>query len=254
MGKTIALMNEKGGVGKSSVTYSVAWCLAEQGKKVLIVDMDGQMASITYLSGVETNDDTLTMYDVLLRNKDADDAVLRVSDELELFIIPSTNAVADTMTTAKISRMKKVIQGLRDEYDYIFFDVNPSPDWKHALTLSVSDYVGIVMLPDVLSLEANMGIVDSIEEVQANSNSNLKVLGIIMNQFNTQTNLAKAVEDKASAMAEHLQTSVLKSKIRKAVSMGESASAHVGITAYAGRSDIANDIKSLTCEIEDITK
>ena len=254
MGKTIALMNEKGGVGKSSVTYSVAWCLAEQGKKVLIVDMDGQMASITYLSGVETNDDTLTMYDVLLRNKDADDAVLRVSDELELYIIPSTNAVADTMTTAKISRMKKVIQGLRAEYDYIFFDVNPSPDWKHALTLSVSDYVGIVMLPDVLSLEANMGIVDSIEEVQANSNSNLKVLGIIMNQFNTQTNLAKAVEDKASAMAEHLQTSVLKSKIRKAVSMGESASAHVGITAYAGRSDIANDIKSLTCEIEDITK
>lgn len=254
MGKTIALMNEKGGVGKSSVTYSVAWCLAEQGKKVLIVDMDGQMASITYLSGVETNDDTLTMYDVLLRNKDADDAVLRVSNELELYIIPSTNAVADTMTTAKISRMKKVIQELRDEYDYIFFDVNPSPDWKHALTLSVSDYVGIVMLPDVLSLEANMGIVDSIEEVQANSNSNLKVLGIIMNQFNTQTNLAKAVEDKASAMAEHLQTSVLKSKIRKAVSMGESASAHVGITAYAGRSDIANDIKSLTCEIEDITK
>lgn len=254
MGKTIALMNEKGGVGKSSVTYSVAWCLAEQGKKVLIVDMDGQMASITYLSGVETNDDTLTMYDILLRNKDADDAVLRVSDELELFIIPSTNAVADTMTTAKISRMKKVIQELRSEYDYIFFDVNPSPDWKHALTLSVSDYVGIVMLPDVLSLEANMGIVDSIEEVQANSNSNLKVLGIIMNQFNTQTNLAKAVEDKASAMAEHLQTSVLKSKIRKAVVMGESASAHVGITAYAGRSDIANDIKSLTCEIEDITK
>lgn len=254
MGKTIALMNEKGGVGKSSVTYSVAWYLAEQDKKVLIVDMDGQMASITYLSGVETNDDTLTMYDVLLRNKDADDAVLRVSDELELFIIPSTNAVADTMTTAKISRMKKVIQGLRGEYDYIFFDVNPSPDWKHALTLSVSDYVGIVMLPDVLSLEANMGIVDSIEEVQANSNSNLKVLGIIMNQFNTQTNLAKAVEDKASAMAEHLQTSVLKSKIRKAVAMGESASAHVGITAYAGRSDIANDVRSLTCEIEDITK
>ena len=254
MGKTIALMNEKGGVGKSSVTYSVAWYLAEQGKKVLIVDMDGQMASITYLSGVETNDDTLTMYDVLLRNKDADDAVLRVSDELELFIIPSTNAVADTMTTAKISRMKKVIQELRSEYDYIFFDVNPSPDWKHALTLSVSDYVGIVMLPDVLSLEANMGIVDSIEEVQANSNSNLKVLGIIMNQFNTQTNLAKAVEDKASAMAKHLQTSVLKSKIRKAVAMGESASAHVGITAYAGRSDIASDIRSLTCEIEDITK
>lgn len=254
MGKTIALMNEKGGVGKSSVTYSVAWCLAEQGEKVLIVDMDGQMASITYLSGVETNDDTLTMYDILLRNKNADDAVLRVSNELELYVIPSTNAVADAMTTAKISRMKKVIQELRSEYDYIFFDVNPSPDWKHALTLSVSDYVGIVMLPDVLSLEANMGIVDSIEEVQANSNSNLKVLGIIMNQFNTQTNLAKAVEDKASAMAEHLQTSVLKSKIRKAVAMGESASAHVGITAYAGRSDIANDIKSLTCEIEDITK
>lgn len=254
MGKIIALMNEKGGVGKSSITYSCAWALAERKKKVLIIDMDGQMASITYLSGVKRDDDTLTMSDVLLRNKPIGKAIMKVSDDLELYIVPSTSAMADAMVTAKISRMRKVFDDIRDEYDYIFFDVNPSPDWKHALTLSIADYVGIIMLPDVLSLEANMGIVDSIVEVKSNSNSDLQVLGIIMNQFNKQTNLAKAVEDKASEMAEHLNTCVLRTKVRKAVAMGESAKAHVGITKYAGKSDVAGDIIQLVDEIEQIVR
>lgn len=77
MGKIITLMNEKGGVGKSSLTYSVAWELAKNHQKVLIIDMDGQMANITYLAGVKTRDDTKTMNDVLLHNTSIKDAIVR---------------------------------------------------------------------------------------------------------------------------------------------------------------------------------
>lgn len=252
MGKVIALMNEKGGVGKSSLTYSSAWLLAESGKKVLIVDMDGQMANVTYISGVETDDSTATMNDVLLHNVDVKKSVLQVNSESELplYIIPANTTMADAMTTAKISKIKKVVKELKDEFDYIFFDVNPAPDWKHALTLSVVDYVGIVMLPDVLSLEANVGIVDSITEIKDGVNPGLKVMGIILNQYNSRTNLGKAVQANAEKMAEYLDTKVFDTKIRKAVVMGESVSSHKGVTSYAPKSDVAGDIIMFVREME----
>ena len=252
MGTIISLMNEKGGVGKSSLTYSCAWRLAEQNYKVLIIDMDGQMANVTYISGIQLTDDMKTMNDVLMRNLNIKDAILEIEDSPynQLFIVPATAIMADAMTTAKISKMKKALKDIRDNFDYIFLDVNPSPDWKHALTLSVLDYVGIVMLPDVLSLEANMGIIESIEEVQEEVNPKLKVLGLILNQYDGRMNLSKAVKEKAGQMANYLNTKVFDTTIRKAVVMGESAADHKGITGYAPKSDIAGDITSLVSEIE----
>lgn len=250
MGKIITLMNEKGGVGKSSLTYSVAWELAKNHQKVLIIDMDGQMANITYLAGVETGDDTKTMNDVLLHNTSIKDAIVRVHPELSLDLVPATMAMAEPMITAKVSRIKKVVKEIRNQYDYIFFDVNPSPDTKHALTLAVTDYVGIVMLPDVLSLEANLGVIESIQEIQDGVNVNLQILGIILNQYNTQTNMSKAVMKKVLQMAEALDTKVLEQKVRKAVVVGESAVAHQGVTGYAPKSAVAADMEALTKEIQ----
>lgn len=250
MGKVIALMNEKGGVGKSSLTYSCAWLLAEQGSKVLIVDMDGQMANITYMSGVSVKEDQLTMNDILLHQKEYKDSVVQIRDDFPLYLIPATTAMADAMTSAKLSRMKKIFQDIKQEYDYVFLDVNPSPDWKHALTLSVLDYVGIVMLPDVMSLEANVGIVDSITEIGAAMNADLKVLGIILNEYNNRTNLAKAVQEKAHQMADQLKTKVFTSTVRKGVVMGESVSAREGVTSYAPKSAVADDIRNLVEELK----
>lgn len=252
MGKIIALMNEKGGVGKSSLTYSCAWRLAEQKHRVLIIDMDGQMANITYISGVFVSDDAKTMNDVLMRNIDINNAILAINNSPNdnLFIVPATAVMADAMTAAKISKMKKSLKEIKDDFDYIFLDVNPSPDWKHALTLSVLDYVGIIMLPDVLSLEANMGIIESIEEVQGEVNPYLQVLGLILNQYDGRMNLSKAVKEKAGQMASYLNTKVFDTTIRKAVVMGESASDHKGITGYAPKSEIAGDIVALVNEME----
>lgn len=250
MGKVITLMNEKGGVGKSSLTYSVAWELAMRHYKVLMIDMDGQMANLSYLAGVQTDDTTKTMNDVLLHNTKITDAIVKVHEDIPLDLVPATTAMAEPMITAKVSRMKKVIQTIRAKYDYIFFDVNPSPDTKHGLTLAVTDYVGIVMLPDVLSLEANLGVIESIQEIQDGVNVNLQILGVILNQYNTQTNMSKAVMEEVEKMAHVLDTKVLHQKVRKAVVVGESAFAHLGVTAYAPKSMVAHDIEELTREIQ----
>ena len=256
MSCVLALMNEKGGVGKSSLTYACAWELAAKGKKVLMVDMDGQMANLTYLTGTKTNASTKTMNDVLLHDVAMKEAVVPVETgtEMRLDLLPATTVMADAMTTAKLSRMKKAVSSLKRTYDYIFLDVNPSPDWKHALTLSVLDGVVIVMLPDVLSLEANMGIVESIDEIREGVNPKLKVMGILLNQYNSWTNLAKTVEENAQKMADQLQTEVFQTKVRKAVAVGESAFSHKGITAYAKKSMVAGDIRALADEIEEKAK
>ena len=250
MGRILSLMNEKGGVGKSSLTFSVAWRLAELGRRVLMVDLDGQMANLTYVAGVP-QEGCQTMADVLLRNVPLEQVIVPVSQSPKelLFLVPANTSMADALTTAKISRMKKAIASIRDAYDYIFLDVNPAPDWKHALTLSVLDCVAIVMLPDVLSLEANRGIIESIQEVQETMNPELKIAGLILNRYDSWTNLSRAVTGKALQMAQILQTSVFDTKVRKAVAMSESVFDHIGVTAYAPKSEVANDICKLTEEL-----
>ena len=137
-----------------------------------------------------------------------------------------------------------------DNYDYIFIDVNPTPNWSQALGLSMADAAVIVMLPDVASLEANMGMIESVVEIQKTTNYDLKILGILMNKYNGRTNIAKEALKNAERMASVLNTKVLKTRIRNSVSMSENVMAHVGVTEYDPSSRVADDIRSLCKEIE----
>ena len=247
----ISFMNEKGGVGKSTITFSVAWYLHDIGKRVLIIDMDGQKANISYLACLDISESVLTMQDILMRNIDADKVIQHVAksdNEGCLDIIPASVSMVSLLQTVKISRMKKVIQDVKKNYDFVFIDVNPSPDWRHALTLSVLDGICIVMLPDILSLEANVGIFESIDEVKSSINSDLRIIGFVINKYDSRTNLSKAVVDKAMAMANYHDTIIFDTKIRKAVSVGESAISHVGITNYAAKSAVSEDMQNLAKE------
>lgn len=251
MGKIISLMNEKGGVGKSALTFSTAWELAKRGKKVLIIDMDGQMANISYLAGVSTNDSTNTMSDVLLRGVSIRETIVPLpkADGMKLDIVPATVAMAVIPQTAKVRNMKRAISEIRDEYDYVFLDVNPSPDWRHALTMSVLDGIVVVMRPDVLSLEANNGIFDSIDEVRESMNPGMSVFGFVLNCFDPRTRLGAAVVSKAKEMAEYYGTKLFDTKIRNAVVFSESAISRTGVTDYAPKSAVADDIRAFVNEL-----
>lgn len=250
MGKTIAFINEKGGVGKSSLCYNIAWCFAEQGKKVLMIDLDGQRANLTFIAGIDKPSNLATMYDVLTAGLDIKKTVLVVEDNLH--IIPATaDVVALDKQNSRLEDMQKAIQDLKSFYDYIFIDVSPAPNRGHALALSASDGVIIPMLPDVTSLEANMGVIESIRIMQKSINPNLRVLGIIFNKFTLRTLLSSKVNTTAEKMAVSMNSKVFKTKIRQAVALSENVGQHIGITAYAPKSKSADDIKQLCKEIEE---
>ena len=245
--KVISFINEKGGIGKTSTCFNVAWEMSKRGLKVLMIDMDGQRANLTFFCGVEKGEDTLTMFNVLYGGKSIYDTIVSVKENLDL--VPATTVTASLNQDAKIGRMKKAVQSVKEDYDFIFIDVNPTPNWSHVLALSSADYCVIPMLPDIASLEANKGIAESIEEVKETTNEHLKVLGLLFNKNNNNTNLSKEVARTAENMAEALESKVLKTTIRSAVAMSENVVFHMGITEYRPSSNAALDIYNLTNEI-----
>lgn len=251
MANVIAYINEKGGVGKSSVCFNVAWHFAEQGKKVLLIDLDGQRANLTYICGIDKNPGTLTMYDVLTTGVPVKKSVLVVEDNLH--IIPATVDVAALdRHNNRLEDMKKSVDTLRSFYDLIFIDVSPTPNRGHALALAAADGVVIPMLPDITSLEANMGVIESIRLAKKEMNPGLKVLGIVLNKFTLRNLLSSQVTKTANKMAAALGSKVFETKIRQGVAMSENVGQHIGITAYAPKSKCAEDITNLCKEIEEV--
>ena len=244
----ITFINEKGGVGKTSLCFNSAWYFAEQGKRILMVDLDGQRANLTYMAGIDKTQSTATMYDVLTKKENIKRTVLVVEDNLH--IVPATNAVINlTAQNSGIDTMRAAIREVESYYDYIFIDVSPSQNRSHALALAASDYVIIPMLADIMSLESNMGISASIKHVQSEVNDRLRVLGIVFNKYTWRTKLSKQVLNAAERMASSLNSRVFSSHIRTNVSLAECVGKHTGITTYDPKSNGADDIRMFCEEI-----
>ena len=229
MSQIITFINEKGGVGKSSVCFNTAWELANQEENILIMDLDSQKANISFFTGIN-KDNINTIADVFKHDEDINSCIVNVKQNLD--IIPANSSVASLDMAAKVSKLRKAISEIHFNYDYIFIDVNSAPSWSHYLSLSVSDFALIVMLPDIASLEGNRGIIDTIDEIQQTINHNLKILGFLFNKFDRRTTLSKQVFDVVNKMASNINTRVFNSRIRQSVLLSENILKHKGITDY----------------------
>ena len=243
----ITFINEKGGVGKTSVCFNIAWEFSKRGHKILMIDMDGQKANLSFFAGVNKDSEISTMLDVFKKNIEIKSAVKNLKENLD--IVPADSGVANLDMSAKVSKFRKELETVRASYDFIFIDVNPAPGWGHYLSLSISDYAVVVMLPDIASLEGNKGILETIEEIQETNNSQLKILGIVFNKNNNRTVLAKQVADVAKKISVQHKTKIFETKIRNSVSMSENLISHQGVTDYAPSSAVAEDLRNLTDEI-----
>lgn len=252
MAKVISILIEAGGAGKSNTTLHTAWELAMQGRRVLMIDLDGQSGNLTFFSGIETSEDTFTMYDVLQRKKSIHSAILPVRSGLD--IIPANQDVTEiSPQKSSIDRMMEVMKEVSDKYDYIFIDNNPDPTWRHALTLSVSDFVVVVMTGDFKSLEACKALLASIDELQR-VNPNIQIAGFLFNRFDGRLSVAKEVYGVATTMADNAGTKLFSTIIRQDVLFTESSAIHMGITECAPKSRGAADIKSFVAELIERTE
>ncbi|MEH7114529.1 ParA family protein [Neobacillus niacini] len=198
--KVIALSTNKGGVLKTSVTAHLAPIWAKQGKKVLIIDMDGQGNSAMSFGKIPKKIED-TMYDVLIDGMAAEVAIMNVYENIDL--LPSNKKMRffenDLKGPNKLLRLKNAVNHLRKEYDVILVDSPPTLGTTQGNILAFVDQVIIPFQPEPFSQLSLVEIVEGIEDIQENLNKELRILGILATLVDSRAGLHSETIQEARA-------------------------------------------------------
>lgn len=200
MSKILAIANQKGGVGKTTTTLNFGACLAESGKKVLMVDFDHQ-ANLTLNCGIDKFDElpeTIATIIVKAINGEKIEKLPIYNYRNNLDLIPANVSLssANLLLIQAMARefvLKKILEPLKTEYDYILIDCAPSLSVDLLNALTAADEVLIVSNPAKFSSAGTEQLLKSIARVKDNLNPNLEVAGVLFNRVDRRTNFAKDV-------------------------------------------------------------
>jgi len=198
MSRIIAIANQKGGVGKTTTTVNLAACLAKQGKKVLLVDIDPQGNSTSGL-GIDKRRCEKTVYDCLINEEKMENVALETQYE-NLSVCPSnldlSGAEIDLISViGRENRLKESLESVKDVYDYILIDTPPSLGLITINTLTAANSVIIPIQCEFYALEGVSQLVETIKRIKKALNPALFIQGIVMTMYDARTNLAVQVVD-----------------------------------------------------------
>lgn len=234
MSRIISVANHKGGVGKTTTTLNLAAALSEMGRRVLMVDLDPQ-AGLTIASGFEPNSVERSIYDALRGRANAADIMVRSKFGVDLLPANLDLALAELELVSAIAwerRLAGVLTPLRDAYDEILIDCQPSLGILTLNALAASDYVLIPVACEYLALRAVRGILVYIQKVRAQTNSQLAVWGILPTMFDRRTRHATETLDHLRKEFEP-KVRVLKHVVYRSIRFAESTEKGVPILEYA---------------------
>ena len=256
MSKIIAVANQKGGVGKTSLCFHIGGCLAGEGKNVLLVDLDqqGNLSSIFVPNIYKLEYTVATIF--LDEEFDIADSVIK-SDIPNLSVIPSNLDLSnvDVQLAADPEAqylLSEKIDKIRDQYDYIFIDCPPS--------LGLATRGGLVAADDyIIPLEAaewatrgSSHLMSAVKKIMKRANRNLNFLGYIINRFDGRRRLE---QDYLDSLREVFKDKIFKSVIKDSVKYSQSITEKkLPITMYMPTSEYAEAIRSLTKEITNHAK
>ena len=251
MGRIIAIANQKGGVGKTTTSINLSACLAEKGKKVLLIDMDSQ-GNTTSGFGFEKNELDKTVYEVLREEVSIEEAIIPVEECFEnLFLIPANRNLAgaeiELVTRENMQYiLKKQLEPIKDNYDFIIIDCPPALGMLTVNAMTASDSVLVPIQCEFYALDGLTQLIYTIDLIQKSLNPRLKIEGVVFTMYDGRTNLSLQVVENVKS---YLNQNIYKTIIPRNVRLAEAPSHGLPINVYAPRSSGAESYNLLAEEV-----
>ena len=248
MSKIIAVVNQKGGVGKTTTAVNISTILAKKGKKVLLIDEDPQGNATSGL-GIDKNTEK-SIYDVIINDVEIDEAIVQ-SPIKNLWVCPSNInlAGAEVELVSVISRettLKNAIDKIKDNYDYILMDCPPSLGLITLNAFTAADSVLVPIQCEYYALEGLGQLMSTVDLVQKHLNKDLDIEGVVLTMYDPRTNLSMQV---VQEVKRYFNKKVYSTIIPRNVRLSEAPSHGLPISLYDKRSKGAVCYANLAKEI-----
>lgn len=249
--RVFGVVNQKGGVGKSTTAVNLSAALGEAGQKVLLIDLDPQ-GNATSGFGLNKNERELCIYNALLGDTNIADIIEPVEIE-HVFVVPATIQLAGAeielvSAMSRENRLKTIIEDVRDDFDYIIVDCPPSLGLLTINALTAAEGLIIPIQCEYYALEGLSKLLDSVRLVKTHLNPSLEVFGVVMTMFDSRTRLASQVVEE---VRDFFTAKVFRTLIPRTVRLSEAPSFGQPAITYDPTGKGAEAYRSLAKEVMD---